>query len=107
MTDHDNAGPVRSTFSDDPEMLELVEMFVEDMPERLGQIERCWSEGLTEELGRVAHQLKGASAGYGFASLGEAARELEQRIKLDPEVQLEELRNEYESLIDICSRVTL
>jgi histidine phosphotransfer protein HptB len=99
--------PVRSQFADDPEMADLVEMFVSEMPTRLSALQAAWEMGQVEAVMRLAHQLGGACAGYGFPTLGRAARELERRLKAVDDHsmdQLQELRREYEGLIQICSR---
>lgn len=99
--------PLRSEFASDPDMMELVELYVEDMPERIAAMRTCWETADGEELRRLAHQLKGASAGYGFPSVGEVARELETVLKEDPAVELERIRREFDALVDECSRVSL
>jgi histidine phosphotransfer protein HptB len=102
--------PIRSQFADDPEMADLVEMFVSEIPARLDALQAAWNAGQVEAVARMAHQLGGASAGYGFPALGQAARELERRLtKMEDQAidQLEELRREYEALIRVCARACL
>ncbi len=98
--------PLRSEFAADPEMLELVELYVADMPDRVALLRRHWDAHEAEDVRRIAHQLKGASAGYGFPTVGEAARELEEALK-DETQELERLAAEFDALVDVCSRVTL
>ena len=64
--------PIKSTLSNDPDMIELIQMYVEEMPERIAELERSWQGTRLDELTRFAHQLKGASAGYGFEQVGPA-----------------------------------
>lgn len=97
-------GPVRSDFADDPEMRELVEMFVADMPGRVEQMERLFEGRQIDELQRLAHQLKGAAGGYGFGAISEAAGDLEGSIKGLEEA--EALRGQIEELIDLCKRAS-
>ncbi len=68
---------LHSLYSDDPDMVELVDGFVAGMPERLDAFTRAWDLGDREQLCRLAHQLKGAAGGYGFPQIGEAASALE------------------------------
>lgn len=96
--------PIRSTFADDPDMQELVRWFVSEMPGRVREIRESWSERRAADLERLAHQLKGASAGYGFACLGEAAARLERSLKSG--AGLPEVRGQVEGLIEMCGRIT-
>src|SRR5690606_6974675 len=96
----------RSQFADDPEMADLVEMFVSEMPERVEALQQAWQSGQVRDLTRLAHQLSGACAGYGFPSLGRAARELERQLtSMEEEAveQLDRVRREYDCLIEMCS----
>lgn len=101
-------GPIRSTFADDPDMRPLVEEFVAEMEQRVQELSACWDHSRGEDLKRISHQLKGASAGYGFDGLGEAAARLEQSLKRmgDLSGDLSSLRDEFEGLIDLCRRAS-
>jgi HPt (histidine-containing phosphotransfer) domain-containing protein len=66
-----------STLGTDPELAELVELFVAEMPERLAQLMADYQAGEWEKLGRTAHQLKGAAGSYGFHQLTPYAARLE------------------------------
>lgn len=68
---------IRSSFVDDPDMMELVEMFVEDIPGKIEHLQQALAVEDLEQLRVFAHQLKGSAAGYGFAPLTDLARELE------------------------------
>lgn len=94
--------PIYSTLGDDPDLQDIVQMFVEEMPERIqGFLDRLDS-GDWEGLRRVAHQLKGAAGSYGFPSIGEAAAEVESAVKqAEPE---ERIRLMVESLVQLCQR---
>ena len=97
--------PLLSEFNGDQEMAELVELFVEEMGERIASLERLWSENELEDLRVVAHQLKGASGGYGFPSITEAAAELEKQIK-QGETEKDELLDSFENLLTLCKRAS-
>jgi len=49
----------------------------------------------------MAHQLKGAAAGYGYQSITDAARELEKALDQN-EVELSLLTEQVESLVQLC-----
>lgn len=98
--------PLLSKYHGDDEMMELVELFVEEMSERVELMSKYWESENYEELKRLSHQLKGASAGYGFPQVGSAAAELEALLKsevTDPKA----LEEPFKGLISICNRVSL
>ncbi len=99
--------PVRSDYASDPDMLELVELFVAEMPLKVQRFGELWDSSDTGEIERAAHQLKGSSAGYGFGVVGEAAGRLESRLKDKVVDDLESIRAEFDELVDLCSRVTM
>ncbi len=80
-----NQTPVYSEFGDDPEMSELVEFFVSQVPERLQSFREAEARNDLEELCRLAHQLKGASGSYGFYDLSSQAAALESILKQSPQ----------------------
>jgi HPt (histidine-containing phosphotransfer) domain-containing protein len=95
--------PVYSVFGDDPEMAEMVELFVHDMPIRIQCLGELLASADWEELGRFAHQLKGAAGGYGFDEITRLAARLEDAIR---HVETEdEIRDATTALIDVCRRV--
>lgn len=57
----------------------LVAMFVAELGERASAIEVASASGEWETTKRLAHQLKGAAGGYGFADLGARAAVVERR----------------------------
>ncbi len=98
--------PLRSSFASDPDMGELVELFVEEMPQRVQAIASAFDQGQAELLGRISHQLKGASAGYGFDVIGQAAAVVEAQVKtLAPGASLESVKAQVDALIALCNRV--
>ena len=65
-------------------MQQLRRHYIEALPARLAALETAWDEhrseisGGTEGLRRLAHNLKGSGATYGFPDISEAARSLEE-----------------------------
>lgn len=98
------ASPIYSTLSDDPDMLELVEEFVEALHERVESLQGAAAEGDLENVRRLAHQLKGAAGGYGFDVIGQSAATLEASCKEARQVQ--QVTNEMNQLIDFCRRAS-
>jgi HPt (histidine-containing phosphotransfer) domain-containing protein len=91
-----------STLADDPDLAEIIELFVQEMPERIARLLDRYRKSDREGLRRVAHQLKGAAGSYGFAPISPAAARLEGAIvQSRPE---EEISRAMDELIDLCRR---
>ncbi len=102
------SGPIVSQFAADPEMAELVQLFLSELPARIAAMTTAWSGRQISDLTRMAHQLKGAGAGYGFPTIGAAAGTLESGLKkLDAasaQASVDRLAAEFRALVDLCSR---
>lgn len=88
-------GPIVSEFSDDEEMLELIEWFVRDLHRDVEEIERVLDSDDIARLEVLAHQLKGSAGSYGFPQLTAQADRIEaclreggERERLDAEVRV-------------------
>jgi HPt (histidine-containing phosphotransfer) domain-containing protein len=95
--------PLYSTLGADPDLGEIVELFVEEMPGRIEALVEQYNSGDWQSLRRTAHQLKGAAGSYGFEQVTPVAAELEQ--KLDQDEPEEQVRSAVEQLIDHCQRL--
>lgn len=96
---------VRSTLRDEPGMGELVDYFVGTMPEKIAGLLTTLERGSVDDLRRLAHQIKGASGGYGFDVLGDAAGRVEAAAARGEPV--ESIRAQVDELVDLCRRVTV
>ncbi len=99
--------PDPNTFSldiNDPEDAELIEYFLGELPEKVDFINDAADRVDLESLRRIAHQLKGAAPGFGFPSIGSAAKELEGRIRelSDSGKDIAGVRAQIESLTSLC-----
>jgi HPt (histidine-containing phosphotransfer) domain-containing protein len=101
--------PIVSEFATDPEMADLVRQFVSELPARITALEGEWRERRIQNVARLAHQLKGSCAGYGFPALGTAAATLEDRLRATGEASAEaalaKAASEFRALVDLCARV--
>lgn len=89
-----------SEFKDDPDMAELVQVFVQGLSDRVAAIERALEEENLETLADIAHQLKGTGGGFGYPSITKAAGLLEQAIKTRS--GLDELHRKVNELVALC-----
>ncbi len=95
--------PIYSSLIDDPDLGDLIELFVDEMPERLATFDAVFQSGNRAELRRLAHQLKGSAGSYGFESATRLAGELEAAIDRggcdDPMIE------SYSQLVEHCLRI--
>ncbi len=62
---------------DDSFLRELIQMFLDDSPQRITEIEECLEQGDAGRLTRAAHSLKGSSANFGAMQLRAISEEIE------------------------------
>jgi HPt (histidine-containing phosphotransfer) domain-containing protein len=95
-------GPIYSTLGTDRELREIVEIFVEEMPDRaLALLDRAEARDW-EGLRRVAHQLKGAAGSYGFEPITLVAATVEDAVRRSrPE---DEILRLVRKLVALCGR---
>lgn len=104
--------PVYSDLSDDPDMSELLDAFVGEMPGRAQRIAVLFGTQDWKSLGMEAHRLRGSAGGHGFEQLGVLAGELEALLRehAGREQQLrdghvgEALRRLVDRLVAMCRR---
>lgn len=104
----DNSLVLRSSYSNDPEFAPLLELFIDELPQRVETILSASRAAEWETLRRVAHQLRGSSAGYGFPMVGQTAGRIDDALRKSlptDEVQLMRLRGEVDELVNLCKRV--
>jgi len=97
--------PLVSQYADDPDMEELVEIFLQSLGERMEQIKTSWENWDIDTLTRISHQLAGAAGGYGYPSITDAAREVERLLKGNQPRELTDAALEH--LWDLCERAKL
>ena len=97
--------PIRSTLANDPDMADLIELFVSELPNRVELLRVAAEQGRASDVRDLAHQLKGAAGGYGFAVIGEAAADIETPLRSGA-ADLNSVRRQVDALIELCSRVS-
>jgi HPt (histidine-containing phosphotransfer) domain-containing protein len=73
--------PLHSSYAADPDMREIVREFALELPGRADALENLLAAAAWKDLSVLAHQLKGAGGGYGFAPVSELAGGLEQALR--------------------------
>ncbi|MCL2117623.1 MAG: Hpt domain-containing protein [Planctomycetaceae bacterium] len=97
--------PIYSFLADDPDLHDIVKMFVDEMPSRINQLLDEFVSKNWDELQKITHQLKGTIGSYGFSEITPAVGKLEQSLKAKlPE---EEIQQSLVELIDLCRRMTI
>jgi HPt (histidine-containing phosphotransfer) domain-containing protein len=91
-----------SEMADDEDMIELIEMFVDELPDRISVIEDAVEQQDADLLKTVAHQLKGAAGGYGFPTITTFAASLEATIKSGEDFT--SIERKASDLVDLCRR---
>ena len=78
---------------------EIVQMFREDTPPRLEELDACVASGDADRLAKVAHSLKGSASNFGAAHLRTLLVQLEAIAKsghlAEAPASIAELRTEY------------
>ena len=62
---------------DDPEMIDIVEEFVAELPSRISELSDAHRRLDWEQLRTCAHRLKGAGGSYGYPRLSQVAASME------------------------------
>jgi signal transduction histidine kinase/DNA-binding NarL/FixJ family response regulator len=94
--------PLLSAFADDVEIADLVRDFVRELPGRANAIADAAHSRDWGGLGRLAHQLKGAAGSYGFSSITDAARFVEEAAS--PDAGPDQLDDSIRHLTTLCKR---
>ena len=101
--ENDNLDGFYSKLSDDPDLRELVNVFVREIPSRVAALIDCLADGNWESLGRLSHQFKSAVGSYGFDELVPVANRLEVAVR---EGDAEDaVADALAELVETCRRV--
>ncbi len=92
---------VYSRLASDPDLREIVDLFVEEMPGRVATMLAQLDAADWDGLRRSAHQLRGAAGSYGFDGISPSAAKVEGAIRDDESEQ--RIRETVEELADLCN----
>ena len=93
--------PLHSEFERDPDLRDLVILFVDDLENRAESIRIAHQNEDFPTLRRLAHQIKGSAGGYGFHPIGDAAGRLEYEL-LGDQADMPTISQRVEDLISTC-----
>ena len=96
--------PLHSDLSDAEDMLDLLESFVGQLPNRASALGEAIGGGDLAQAKVLAHQLKGAAGSYGFNPISEACRGLEACILENRAT--EETNAALAEVVNLCQRAT-
>jgi len=91
---------LHSALADDPDLRELLQLFVDELPGKIEAMRRAIDEARIETLTRLAHQLKGAGGGYGYPAITDAAKALEADAREQADV--DRLQDDLTQLNKLC-----
>ncbi|HTN76345.1 MAG TPA: Hpt domain-containing protein [Pirellulaceae bacterium] len=92
-----------SSLAGDPDLGEIIDLFVDEMPERVETLANCLGTGDWDQLRRYAHQMKGACGSYGFHQLTSYAARVENAVREAEEEQ--SIREAVDDLMGMCRKV--
>lgn len=92
-----------STLGGDSDLAELVSLFVQELPQRMALLQDLFRQQNFNDLGRTAHQFKGAVGSYGFHQLTPYAARLETAVRGGGTP--EEIERSLAELIELCRHV--
>ena len=103
----DQQSPIFSEFADDPAWHALIVFFESEVNRQMIDMQNALANDDLSRVGHISHQLLGASGGYGFPTIGEAARDVEratQEAMIDS-TNLETLFKSVKHLAAQCQRI--
>jgi histidine phosphotransfer protein HptB len=94
---------VYSRLGADPDLEEIVALFVDEIPDRTATLLRCLNDRDWEGLRQAAHQLKGAAGSYGFEPVTPCAARVEAAVR--DGLAEQEIRQSVLELVALCDRL--
>ena len=100
-----NIDPIISTIlKDEPEYVDLVEVFVERLPPTVAKAKQLFSEKNWPQFRKEIHDLKGMGGSYGFPMVTTLAGDIGSQLSQNNDEAVQELLQELES---VSARIVL
>ena len=96
-------GCIYSRLAGDPDLWDIVDMFVDEMPDRINALLDQLHAADWDGLRQTAHRLKGAAGSYGFDAISPCAGRLESALENGQPEQ--KIRAAVEELVELCKRM--
>ncbi len=91
-----------SSLADEPELVQVLDIFIEMLPEMIDSIGAAWRKSDMETLKRQIHELKGAGGSAGFPIVMEHAAQVENTVATG---QVDQLARTVEELLGLCEQI--
>lgn len=101
----DVSSPLTSTYADDQVIAEILPMFLANMPKYTNNLQALIESRDYVGAGRVCHDLKGTSGGYGYPDIATATQVLETELKKGQDLEL--IRSYLDVVCGLCERARL
>jgi len=93
------SGEVTSLAADEASYHKMIDMFINDMPNRLKEMQEALQEGNLQDLAFKVHALKSLDGFAGFGVYTEKAEALEQAVM---DNQIDKVRQQLDEMIQLC-----
>lgn len=97
-------GEIASFLADDPSYHKMIDMFVNNLPKRLEEMQEALDEGNLQDLALKIHALKGLGSFAGFPIYTEKAEVLEQAIM---DNQVDKVREQLDEMVRLCLKTKM
>jgi HPt (histidine-containing phosphotransfer) domain-containing protein len=95
--------PLTSTLAGDPDFTPLLVLFVEELKIQVAHLEQAVAAADHRAVHNLAHMIKGSAGSYGFNSVTDAARNLDELAK--GQGSLDSLTSSFNELRRLCDRI--
>ena len=91
---------VVSRYAQQPRFQPIIRNFAESLREKTGTMESAWQAKNYDELGRIAHWLKGAAGTVGYDAFTEPAKDLEYHVQMQSDRDIDATLSVLSQLTD-------
>ena len=84
----------------DPEIEDIVPIFLQNRRDDVESLSKALEDGDFEPIGILGHSMKGSGGGYGFDTITDIGRSLEQAAKSQSSGEIKRLVEELASYLD-------
>ncbi len=97
-------GHITSSLADDPSYHKMIDIFVNDLPDRLKEMQEALDEGNLQDLASKIHALKDLDNFAGFPIYTEETKALEQAVM---DNQVDKVRRQLDKMVRLCLKTKL